>query len=346
MKKQNADLGGYRLKLSAFFNNEYALRHIVTNPKYEEHLSLLPALKTDLQNTLGELYTEHSADAFVEYYTFMDKDNEDMDIYNQALLRRVMDHAHGDDFDKHWKFMDVYNEYISNKANEALISGLSKISLEHGVYATHADTFRNKEYSMLAISEKNITASIEPIFPKKEFFLNINWMPLWASIEETYNTPLADKSKALQHLCFFIDFEELDQHYDDVLNRIKSTLSMIAYEQNPQKHTNDDTITRHYFNTFFNTTKLKDVEAEISNRLFSLVLWDNINFKKMNKTEAFIETQKTIRSRRKTAICEKDSCLNLSKKCDYFSECYNLAQHTYDATDKSIKKGRLATSKE
>lgn len=118
---------------------------------------------------------------------------------------------------------------------------------------------------------------------------------------------------------------------------------MIAYEHNPQKHTNDDTITRHYFNTFFNTTKLKEVDAEISNRLFSLVLWDNINFKKMNKIKAFIETQETIRSRRKAAICEKDTCFI---KCDYFSECYNLAQHTYDATDKSITKGRLATSKE
>jgi hypothetical protein len=346
MNKQNANLTGYRLKLSAFFNNEYALRHIATNKNYSCYISLVPALKLYLQNILGELYTENSADAFVEYYTFRAQENQDMDIYNYALLRRYMDHTYGDEDEKHIKFQQTYDEFISIRENSELIGGLSKISLAHGVYATHIDSFRNKEYSMLSINQKNIMSSTEDVFLKKEFFYHINRMPLWASIEETDDTPLAEKSKARQQLCFFIDFQELDKNYDDVLNRIKSTLSMIAYEHNPQKHTNDDTITRHYFNTFFNTTKLKEVEAEISNRLFSLVLWDNINFKKMNKTEAFIETQKTIRSRRKTAICEKDSCLNLSKKCDYFSECYNLAQHTYEATDKSIKKGRVATSKE
>lgn len=43
-EKKEKLLTGYRLKLAAFFNNEYALRNIITNKEYSQYITCLDSL--------------------------------------------------------------------------------------------------------------------------------------------------------------------------------------------------------------------------------------------------------------------------------------------------------------
>lgn len=342
-KKNKKLLTEYRLKLVSFFNNEYVLRHIKTNKKYSPYILGLCEFREKIKNIFDDLYNKNTIDAVIEYYVFYNKTYEDMDIFSYAILKRALSHAYGDCFSKNLLFDEKYRCAISDPEIENILAKLVEISLRHGVYATHVDNIFNKEYSLNTISECNIVNSTEKIFIKKDYYHNATWMPMWVGIQNTYDTPLHNKSKARQQLGVFIDFEAVDNDFDEIIGKIQSALAMIVYEGNPEKYFNDNSLSYHYLNTFFDPIIIKNNEIEISNRLLGLVMWDKVHFNNLKQKEAFIEASKTIRLKKIKEQCKKAEC---TAKCDEFTDCFEVARNLYRVAEKSVKMGQILTSKD
>lgn len=339
---QKKYLTKYRLKVAAFFNNEYAMRHILHNPRYREHILQIPHLKNTISSHLKDEYLDSIADAFVDYHVFYHQMYQDMDIFRSALIARAMRHGHGDS-DTNSEVERLLSTLMRDPEFEKFIHNIAEISLKHGVYATRVDTFLNKKYFPEMILEDQISNHTEPTFIKKDFYYNANWMPLWAGVTDTYETPLHERSSASEHIAFYVDYEELDENFEDVIDRITSVLAMLAYEHDPEKHTKDDTISYHYLNSLFKTTTIKDNHNEISNRLFGLIMWDNVMLGNTTQKEAFIKTTSTIRLWKQTGPCQETSC---SESCINFEDCFSLARRIYRTTDKSIAESAIQTTKD
>jgi hypothetical protein len=328
--------------LAAFFNNEYALRNIITNKEYSQHITRLDSLRKILRKSFGCLYNKNTLDAFLEYFVFYSEDYEDMDIFSYAILKRALSHARGDRLWTNSFFDQKYRRIISDPETAMLLSKLAEISLKHGVYATHVENILDKEYSMSVISEENILTATEKIFIKKDYYRNVTWMPMWVGIQNTYDTPLHNKSKAQQQLGIFIDFEEIDNNFDEIISKIQSVLAMIVYEGNPTKYSNDNSLSYHYLNTFFDPIIIKNNEIEISNRLLGLVMWDKVNFYNLKQKEAFLEASKIIRLKKLKKQCEEVECTAESVE---FRDCFEVARSLYRVANKSVKMGQILTSK-
>ena len=342
-EKKEKLLTGYRLKLAAFFNNEYALRNIITNKEYSQYITCLDSLRKKLRKSFGCLYNKNTLDAFLEYFVFYSEDYEDMDIFSYAILKRALSHARGDRLWTNSFFDQKYRRIISEPEAAMLLSKLAEISLKHGVYATHVENIRNKKYSMSAINEKNIVASTEKMFIKKDYYRNTTWMPMWIGVMSTYNTPLKKKSSAPQQLGIFIDFEEIENNFDEIISKIKSTIAMMVCERNINKYSDDNSLSYHYLNTFFDPIIIKNNELEISNRLLGLIMWDNVHFNNLKQKEAFIEAGRTIQLRKLKKQCEEAEC---SEKCVEFADCFAVARNLYRVANKSVKMGQILTSKD
>ncbi|HAW58390.1 MAG TPA: hypothetical protein DCX03_05165 [Bacteroidales bacterium] len=341
-KKHRGLLVGYRLKLAAFFHSEYAMRHILTNKAYNECVAYVPIFKEKLMQIFEHMYSEDIVDAFVEHHVFFNEKYHEMDVYSSVLNRRLVEHLHWSDVKINSLFAKVCETIADDQKLSDFISKISEISVKHGVYATHVDSFRMKKYSLSRISNENILFSTEKMFFNKEFFDKMNDVTTWFAMQNTCDTPLNKRIPADQVLSIFIDVES-NFDFDDIVNKIKSILAMVVSESNAEKRSDDDSVSRYYLNTFFNPKWIKDKENEISNRLFGLIMWDNVEFKKMTQKEAFIDTFGVIKLYRDNTECDADMC---NTDCVDFDDCFNSARRLYRTASNSIKKGRILTSKD
>lgn len=336
-KKNKIILDGYNMQLFAFFSNEYAMRHILTNTSYSQCADHASLLKEILRNRLQERYHESHADSIIDRHAFWNYGTEH-DLYSHLLNLRIQKHSiilgndAMDDLD------NLYNEIRHDPYGKNLLSELTEISLKHGVYATRIDTFNKKDYTMESISEHNIHKNIEEIFFKRDMTQKLLSETLHAESPFSHQTHIDSELDVSGHIAIYIDPYKEGLDIDTTIHKITSIISLFICEQQDTPTHINNKYTKHYLNTFFAPTQMKNVPREIYNRLFGLLMWDIIQRDNLDIMSAFLKLRKTIKPPLPQKQCaEYTEC----EPCPQAENCSRTAAKHYQATKESIDAGVL-----
>ncbi|WP_156925353.1 hypothetical protein [Nitratidesulfovibrio termitidis] len=335
-KKNKIILDGYNMQLFAFFSNEYAMRHILTNTSYTQCVDHVSLLKEILRNRLQDRYHESHADSLIDRHAFFNYGAEH-DLYSHIINLRIQKHSTILDDDATNDLDNLYSEISHDPYGKHLLSELTEISLNHGVYATRIDIFNKKDYSMESISEHNIHKNIEEIFFKRDITQKLLSDSLHAESPFSHQTLIDSELDVSGHIAIYIDPYKKDFDIDATIHKITSIISLFACEQQDSStHTNEHT--KHYLNTFFTPTQMKNVPLERYNRLLGLLMWDTIQRDTLDVTAAFLKLGKTIKPQTIQEGCtEYSHC----EACSQLESCSRSAAKHYQTAKESIDAGAL-----
>lgn len=330
------------MQLFAFFSNEYTMRHILTNPDYQDYITQVPAIKKHLRSALKRRYRESHADALIDRYVFFSYDSDEVNIYSNIINLRIHNHSNIPDEHAYSVVEKTFEAMMTRPEEKNIISNLAEISLKHGVYATRIDIFNTKKYSLRSINKSNIHKSIEKMFFKKEIAKKLLSRALHAESPHNHDTTTSNNLDVSEFIALYINPRDKTFDFNTTLNNALSIVSIFACELENEHTPKNNIAAKHYFNMFFETTVFKEVQKEISNRLLGLLMWDNVNINKLTQQKAFIETANTHKNIR-TKKCKIKTCHD---NCGNIDSCCNSASKHFRVARESIRTGSLKTTKD
>jgi len=343
--------------VSLFLIGEYSFRHIVKHDQnYKKIFESVEYVKKLSRKAFEELYPDEQYsdildDAILLLHAFRNCEElttlpADCFLYPYDRLTELSG------IDKS-RLISVHGMICTVPECKYILGTLVQISIHYGVYITHIDHFRSKDFSFNDFSRETIFEKSEPIFPSYKKFCSINNPESLKSMVNlltgSEHLELTGKSILFGQLSFIVNLLNPEFNIDTALELIRNYLIAFSGYTNksylslmePNSPLFDEFIKIH-----LDVSLSKISESEFRNKLVGISMWDCVNFDRMGVADAVRKFRPKIEKSkhhdtRNIQDCEKKNC----DECLNVEECERTTRRLYDVASDSIELRKIITSK-
>ena len=352
-----------RVYYTAFLYSEYVLRKFLLDypgvgREIKEFQTDMRSVVKDICNISTQIDPAFLLDRLIENEAFLHSEEYGCDVFAGAIHERFQKSLQS------VKNYDVYKVFdsldiILRKVPQVrdFIKSLVVLSLELGVYVSHADKIKNgykidkiinmdKEYLMQHIFFKNdVCLNLKSNFIKfKEHIYEIadidENVPGASSTDESQKLISDDEQEESKEkwLKIYVDVNHREYGVNDSLDMVRRALIALKFKSVDKMVENYDQC-RDVVDVYFEKSLLRSSTEEVLKKIFGILLAD-ASEKKLKIKDVMFEINK------KYGIRIKEGCSEeCNSECPDIDICCRMAQKLREVACMSIENGKIVTSK-